>query len=151
MTVTIRPMAVTDLDTVQMLEQQLFGAGCWSRRTLEEERIGPGRSYIVGEMDGQVIAYAGLWFDGEITQIMTVATASAAQSRGVGRQLLRSLVDESRKLGAHTVFLDVRVDNDPAVHLYRSEGFEQVAVRRRYYQPENVDGLMMRLVLTPSG
>ena len=37
-----------------------------------------------------------------------------------------------------------------AIELYRRRNFERIAIRRRYYQPEDVDAVVMRLrPLTP--
>ena len=47
------------------------------------------------------------------------------------------------------VFLEVRADNPGAQSLYESLGFEAIAVRPRYYQPDDVDALVQELVLTP--
>jgi ribosomal-protein-alanine N-acetyltransferase len=44
--------------------------------------------------------------------------------------------------------LEVRADNEPARKLYDSNGFEVLTVRRRYYQPGDVDALVMRRRLT---
>ena len=49
------------------------------------------------------------------------------------------------------VLLEVRVDNAPAIHLYESLGFEQLGMRRAYYQPGNIDAWTMRLELRGSG
>jgi ribosomal-protein-alanine N-acetyltransferase len=43
--------------------------------------------------------------------------------------------------------LEVRADNEPARRLYAARGFELVNVRRRYYQPGDVDAQVMRLAL----
>ncbi len=53
----------------------------------------------------------------------------------------------ARELGAQRVLLEVRVDNDPAIHLYESSGFRRLGRRRGYYQPGNVDAWTMLLVL----
>lgn len=45
------------------------------------------------------------------------------------------------------MMLEVRADNVAALGLYRQSGFEQLSVRRRYYQPEGVDALVMRKLL----
>jgi [ribosomal protein S18]-alanine N-acetyltransferase len=144
MTVVPRAMGVPDLDAVAALEPVLFGPGGWSRAVVAEELEAPGRYYVVAESDQQVIGYAGLWFDGHDAQVMTLATAPARQGQGVGRALLRALLDRAVELGAEQVFLEVRVDNDPAIHLYRTEGFDVMGRRRRYYQPEDVDAWTMR-------
>ncbi len=46
--------------------------------------------------------------------------------------------------GAHEVLLEVRVDNDAARTLYRSEGFAELGVRRGYYELGRVDAITMR-------
>jgi ribosomal-protein-alanine N-acetyltransferase len=43
------------------------------------------------------------------------------------------------------VVLEVRADNPRAQKLYRRFGFVQIGLRRGYYQPANVDALVMRV------
>jgi [ribosomal protein S18]-alanine N-acetyltransferase len=146
--VTLRPLVATDLDDLEAMEHELFGAGAWSRASLAEELTGPGRWYV-GAQDaaGVLVGYAGLWFDGYDGQVMTIGTRTAAQGRGIGRVLLDALVGRARALGADDVLLEVRVDNEPALRLYEGAGFERFGRRKGYYQPENVDAWTMRLHL----
>jgi ribosomal protein S18 acetylase RimI-like enzyme len=58
-----------------------------------------------------------------------------------------ALLDEARSRDAAEVFLEVRADNPNAQQLYASLGFEQIAVRAQYYQPDGVDAHIMRLDL----
>lgn len=157
--VELRPLRASDFDRVLELERQLFGRGAWTYGMLAEELAGLGRWYVVATDKGEpgtgktaagpepVVGYAGLWFDGDVTQVMTIGVDPAYQRRGVGRTLLQALVDRSRQLGAEAVLLEVRVDNDPALTLYERFGFERLGVRKRYYQPENKDAYTMRLDL----
>jgi len=94
-----------------------------------------------------LVGYAGLWFDGDVSQVMTIGIDPVYQHRGIGRQLLAALIDHSILLGAEAVFLEVAVDNGPAIALYRSVGFLPIGVRKRYYQPGNRDAYTMRLQL----
>jgi ribosomal protein S18 acetylase RimI-like enzyme len=57
------------------------------------------------------------------------------------------LLLEAKSRGAREVFLEVRADNPVARSLYDSLGFEQIAVRARYYQPDGVDAHIMRVTL----
>jgi len=141
----VRPLVVADLDVVEHLEKELFGPEAWSRATLVEELGAPGRTYLAAEVDGELVGYAGLRSDGHDADVMTVGTRTALQGRGVGRTLVRALLDRAREVGARQVFLEVRVDNGPAVHLYESEGFEHMGRRRGYYQ--GIDAWTMRLDL----
>ncbi|WP_369371050.1 ribosomal protein S18-alanine N-acetyltransferase [Promicromonospora sp. Populi] len=153
--VRLRPLRNADFDRVLELERLLFGRGAWSYGMLADELAGLGRWYIVAEPerldragDQPVVGYAGLWFDGDVTQVMTIGVDPAVQRHGVGRQLLTALIERSRKLKAGAVLLEVRVDNTPAIEMYRDFGFEILGVRKRYYQPEDKDAYTMRLDLS---
>jgi ribosomal-protein-alanine N-acetyltransferase len=152
--VRLRPLRNADFDRVLELERLLFGRGAWTYGMLADELAGLGRWYIVAEPerldragDQPVVGYAGLWFDGDVTQVMTIGVDPAVQRHGVGRQLLTALIERSRKVKAEAVLLEVRVDNSPAIEMYRDFGFEVLGVRKRYYQPEDVDAYTMRLDL----
>ncbi|SKC48840.1 ribosomal protein S18-alanine N-acetyltransferase [Krasilnikoviella flava] len=158
-TCRLRPLASTDFDRVLQLERVLFGAGAWTYGMLADELAALGRWYVVAEPAGQdavavygagrkpVVGYAGLWFDGDVAQVMTIGVDPHYQRHGVGRSLMEALVERARKLKAEAVLLEVRVDNAPALALYERHGFERIGLRKRYYQPEDKDAFTMRLDL----
>lgn len=143
----LRPLTAADLPRLVELEELLFAPSAWSAGMLAEELQAPGRWYVGIDASSRLVAYAGLWFDGEVAQVMTIGVDPAAQRRGLGSVLVESLVARARELGARGVLLEVRVDNEPALALYRRHGFEVVGRRRRYYQPEDVDAFTMGLPL----
>ncbi len=146
--VTVRPLTVDDLPALVRMEGELFGPGAWSRESLREEIRGPGRTYVGAVLPGgRLVGYAGTWFDGFDVQVMTVGTDAAHQGRGIGRAMLVHLLDAARTTGAESALLEVRVDNDAAIHLYEALGFTRLGRRRGYYQPENADAWTMRLDL----
>ena len=144
----VRALTAADLPAMEVMEHELFGTGAWSVAMLAEELVGPGRWYVGVEVDGLLVGYAGLWFDGDDAQIMTIGTATARQGHGLGRVMLDALVARARELGAASVLLEVRVDNVPALRLYERAGFDRLGRRRGYYQPENKDAWTMRLDLS---
>jgi len=156
----LRPLGSADFDRVLQLERILFGAGAWTYGMLADELAALGRWYVVAEPAGPdavaiygagpkpVVGYAGLWFDGDVAQVMTIGVDPSYQRHGVGRELLHALVERSRSLRASAVLLEVRVDNDAALALYAKAGFERIGLRKRYYQPEDKDAFTMRLDLT---
>lgn len=153
-TIPVRTLGPADEDRLVELERELFGASAWSVVMVREELSAPGRWYVgvddpAPDAQGspRLVAYAGLWFDGDVAQVMTIGVARTAQRRGLGAALLTALVTRSRELGAEAVLLEVRVDNHPAVTLYERFGFEVLTRRKRYYQPEDVDAWTMRLAL----
>jgi ribosomal-protein-alanine N-acetyltransferase len=147
---TLRPMRWWDVETLLPLEHELFGPSAWSAETFWSELAHPEtRWYVVAEtvVDGQaeVAGYAGLLAPGMEADVQTVAVAPSAQGRGIGRALVEALVAEAVRREATSLLLEVRADNAPAIGLYTARGFERIAVRRRYYQPEDVDAWVMRL------
>ncbi|GAB4084320.1 hypothetical protein GCM10028784_09500 [Myceligenerans cantabricum] len=150
----IRPLRSSDFDRVLQLERELFGRGAWTYGMLADELAALGRWYVVATIDepgsigpDPVVGYAGLWFDGDDVQVMTIGVDTRNQRSGVGRLLLDALIDRARTLKAQAVLLEVRVDNEPALAMYGRFGFEVLARRKRYYQPENKDAYTMRLDL----
>ena len=150
--IDIRQMTAQDIGHIALLERELFGLGAWSQQVLTEELTGWGRWYIVAQQPhtGQLVGYAGVWFDGDVVQIMTLGVAQQAQGQGLGRAMMQTLLDYSSSLKASAVLLEVAVDNDAALSLYRSLGFELLGLRKRYYQPQGTDAYTMRLTLTDS-
>ena len=140
----LRAMRAEDLPAVLRLEHELFGAQAWTEPMLRDELADDvTRWYVVLDDGTQVIGYAGLAAFGDEAHVMTIGTDPAAQGRGHGRRMLRALLEEAQRRGAVQVILEVRVDNAPANSLYESEGFATVGIRKRYYQPENVDAAVM--------
>jgi [ribosomal protein S18]-alanine N-acetyltransferase len=147
--VTLRELEWTDLTTLAALEQELFADDAWSEQTWWAELAGrPRRDYVVAEADGAIVGYAGLDVAGDVADVMTVATAPDHQRKGIGRLLLDDLTRRAAVHGCEALLLEVRADNDAARNLYDRNGFEVISVRRRYYQPGDVDALVMRRLLT---
>ena len=145
--VRIRPATIDDLDAIMAIERASFPTDAWSEAMMAEELRSPHGAYVVVEQAGRIIGYAGLRAlagarDGDI---QTIALSADARGRGQGRALLRHLIDEAARRRVRELFLEVRADNPMARRLYASEGFHEIGVRPRYYQPDDVDAVIMRL------
>lgn len=147
--VRLRDVEWTDLETLAALEQELFAADAWSLESWWQELAGrPRRDYFVAvdEAD-EIVGYAGLDLAGESGDVMTIAVVPAAQGRGLGHHLLTELVRRAEVSGIRSLLLEVRADNTAARKLYERRGFAVISVRRRYYQPGDVDALVMRKLI----
>ncbi|MER8184005.1 ribosomal protein S18-alanine N-acetyltransferase [Kitasatospora sp. NPDC094015] len=139
-----------DIEPVMALELRLFPEDAWSPAMywseLADAHPGGTRHYTVATAaDGSVVGYAGLMAVGVEGDVQTIAVAPGHQGAGLGAVLLTDLVEESARRGCTELLLEVRVDNLRAQRLYERFGFQPVGVRRGYYQPANVDALVMRL------
>jgi ribosomal-protein-alanine N-acetyltransferase len=142
---SLREMTWQDIPALAVLEAELFTHDAWSEQIWWAELAGrPRRWYVVAERGGNVLGYGGIDCGGEVADVMTIAVAAAAQGLGLGTVLLQSLIAQARGAGAQHLMLEVRRDNVAAQRLYSRSGFVPLTVRRRYYQPGDVDALIMR-------
>ncbi|GAA2986828.1 ribosomal-protein-alanine acetyltransferase [Microbacterium terrae] len=146
---TLRTAVAADLEAVMRLERDSFPTDAWSDAMMREELASPHGWYVVDEEAGRLVGYAGLRAVRGATDadVQTITIAAGSRGLGRGRTLLRALLVEAAARGAHDVFLEVRADNPVAQALYASEGFIEIARRPRYYQPDDVDAIVMKLDL----
>lgn len=141
-TVTITPLRHADAARCAEIEHELFhGDDPWSENSFLSE-LDNGNFYVGAYVDDVLIGYAGLAVSEYEGSIHTIAVVSAWQGRGVGRTLLRTLLAQVDAVGV-PVYLEVRTDNTPAIAMYLAHGFEQLGLRRRYYQPSGADAYTM--------
>lgn len=145
----IRRATTADLAAIMRIEREVFPTDAWSEEMMRAELGSPHGWYAVLQLGGAVAGYGGLRSirGAADADVQTLAVDPGARGRGHGRMLLRALLREAADRGAAEVFLEVRADNPVAQSLYRAEGFAQVGRRPRYYQPDDVDALVMRLDL----
>ncbi|WBU37715.1 ribosomal protein S18-alanine N-acetyltransferase [Homoserinibacter sp. YIM 151385] len=146
MTPHLRRAGTDDLDAIMAIEEATFPDDAWSRDSMERELAGEHGWYLVAVEGDAVIGYAGLLAPRGSGQadVQTIAVVPEARRGGLGRALMLALIGEARERRALEVFLEVRADNPGAQALYERLGFEQIAVRPRYYRGV-VDALIMRL------
>ena len=147
----LRRATPADLEPIMAIESSVFDDDAWSATTMAAELDDRHSYYLVAFPPGQpdrVDAYAGLRSPLREPQadIQTIAVTEGARRQGLGRVLMLRMIDEARERGADELFLEVRADNPSAKSLYDSLGFEQIAVRPRYYKG-GVDALIMRLAI----
>ena len=135
-----------DIEPVMVLEHELFGDEAWSKTMFWSELAEHmSRHYLVAEVDGAIVAYAGLYaYPPHESYVQTIAVAPSHQGRGIGTRLLNDLIEESQRRGCERLDLEVRADNDVAIALYERQGFIRIGLRRHYYQPSGVDAVVMR-------
>ncbi|MBT0566752.1 ribosomal protein S18-alanine N-acetyltransferase [Williamsia sp. CHRR-6] len=139
----------SDVARCAELEGEIFaGDSPWPAQAFVAEITAPhNRYFALRDDDSQLIGYAGIALLGTVDdrecEIHTIAVDPAQQGRGHGRALMDALLAVADDADAQ-VFLEVRTDNDPALALYRRNGFEIIGVRRNYYQPSGADAYTMR-------
>ncbi|MFJ6001386.1 ribosomal protein S18-alanine N-acetyltransferase [Arthrobacter sp. NPDC092385] len=151
MSFLLRDLVFEDIETIGRLENELFPTDAWPLEMFYSEYFQPDtRRYILAEVDGQAVGYAGLMVIDTTADIQTIGVLSRFEGQGIGRAMLTELLAEARRRGADNVMLEVRADNPRAQNLYARFGFEKIHTRKKYYR-DGVDAWVMRLVLPAEG
>ncbi|MCV7199710.1 ribosomal protein S18-alanine N-acetyltransferase [Mycobacterium angelicum] len=146
--VTLGALTRADADRCAELEAQLFdGDDPWPAVAFERELASVRNHYVGARSAGLLVGYAGISRLGRTPpfeyEVHTIGVDPDYQGRGIGRRLLDELLDFAE---GGVVFLEVRTDNEAALGLYRSVGFEQIGLRKRYYRVSGADAYTMRRV-----
>ncbi|MBB4894594.1 ribosomal-protein-alanine N-acetyltransferase [Streptomyces olivoverticillatus] len=156
--VRIREMRWWDIGPVLELERELFPHDAWSKGLFWSELAhargaNANRRYVVAQTPDGIVGYAGLAVIDGTGDVQTIAVDQGYWGTGLGARLLSELLRTATAFECREVLLEVRVDNTRAQRLYERFGFEPVGIRRGYYQPGNVDALVMRMIPAsePSG
>ncbi len=149
--VHLRPMRVLDLDEVMRIESSAHRHPWsfelmrrelehdWSRAVLAVERAGLAPLDLVE----RIVGYIVFWLVHDELHVLNVATDPAFRRRGAGRTLMLEAEAHGHRHGARLSTLEVRRSNTAALKLYGSLGYREVGVRRRYYQEDGEDALIM--------
>jgi [ribosomal protein S18]-alanine N-acetyltransferase len=147
--VTFGALTAADAARCAELEAVLFpGDDPWPTAAFVRELAAKHNHYVAartGTDGGKLVGYGGISRLGRTPpfeyEVHTIGVDPAYQGRGVGRRLLDELLNFA---AGGVVHLEVRTDNVPAIALYRSVGFTQVGLRRRYYRVSGADAYTMR-------
>lgn len=139
----IRRMTIDDVPTVAAIEAATFPTP-WSEDAFRKEITdNPVARYLVAEKDGAVIGFAGAWIILDESHITNIAILAEHRGNGYGRALTAALMQYLSNLGAAYATLEVRKSNVTAQNLYKSLGYVSVGVRKRYYEDNGEDALLM--------
>ena len=140
-------MRPEDVPEVAEVERKAFAVP-WRettfRRLLGDERSRAWTAVTAGDGRGAVAGYAVMWFTDDGAQLGNLAVAEAHRRRGLGRRLVRTVLEAVRESDSGDyLILEVRESNEAAIGLYRGMGFRLLGRRREYYRSPPEDALVM--------
>ena len=137
------PMDSRHVAQVAALEKQCFSEP-WSENSVASELSNPLSLWLVA-MDGDALAgYVGSQSVMGESDMMNIAVDAHYRRQGIAQAMVEALVTQLREKGNHSLTLEVRISNQPAIALYEKLGFEQVGKRLNYYRNPKEDALILR-------
>ena len=102
---------------------------------------------LVAEEAGQVLGYVNMYISFEEGEITNVAVDPQARGRHVADALMRRTIEEAKKRGVERIILEVRAGNVPAIALYHKCGFQEIGIRKNFYEQPVEDARIMELTI----
>ena len=135
-------MEETDVYAASRLEEEAFSMPWHENDFLEMISAEYAHYFVAEDKDGVsgIIGLRELSGEGEITN---VAVDQSKRRRGIGRALVKRVLDECDALNIGDVTLEVRVSNEAAIALYDSFGFKSEGTRPHFYEKPDEDALIL--------
>ena len=140
----IRKIREEDVRQIHEIETLCF-AMPWSEESIlhdVKENV-VARWLVMDDGEGRVLAYAGMWFVLDEAHVCNVAVHPDLRGRGYGKQIFMALEELAKENSMAMMTLEVRRSNTVAQNLYHSCGFLDVGYRKRYYEDNKEDALIM--------
>ena len=139
----IRQADETDIDAIARLEEICF-ATPWSRESIRQELTENKLAfYVIAELDGEIVGYAGMWLVIDEGHITNVAVLPVHRGKHIASAIIAVMIEFTEGQGIKRFTLEVRSSNEAAKGLYRKFNFKEEGLRKGYYQDNGEDAVIM--------
>ena len=139
----IRRMTMEDIPSVVEIEQQCFSLP-WSEKSFEDSLTREDTIFLVCE-EKEITGYMGLYISFDEASVTNVAVSPTCRKKGYGEALVLAAKEAAKEAGAESIFLEVRVSNEAATSLYKKQGFEELGIRKNFYEHPVEDAIIMKV------
>lgn len=142
--ILLPPEAELTADELFQLSNNSYPQGSpWSKKMFEEDRENSCSGYGFVVKNGKKVGYIGYRQVFEEAEITNLAIVKEEQKQGLAVELVKKWLKKMKREQVEVVFLEVRYSNQTAIRLYKKIGFQQVAVRKNYYQNPLEDAIIL--------
>lgn len=143
----VRRMLLEDLDSVVEIEPLAFGSHHWTRQNFTIELDNPNAYYYLAELDEgaqkKIVGYVGSWIVLDEMHITTLAVHPDYRRRHIAEKILVGTIKLALANRVHGITLEVRKSNIAAQKLYEKYGFQQQGLRKKYYNDNKEDAVLL--------
>lgn len=133
--IKIEEMTIEDFYSIENILQIEFDE-FWTSSILKSELENDLSKYIVAKDKNQIVGFAGIIILPDDVEITNIVTKKNERKKGIGKRLLDKLIQMAFEL-KKDISLEVNEVNTAAINLYKKAGFEEVGIRKKYYNGIN--------------
>ena len=146
--ILLSPEAELTADELFRLSNNSYPQGSpWSKKMFEEDRGDNYSGYGLVVKNGKKVGYIGYRQVFEEAEITNLAIVKEEQKQGLAAELVKKWLKKMKREQVEVVFLEVRYSNQAAIKLYKKLGFQQMAVRKHYYQNPLEDAVILNYII----
>lgn len=120
-----------DIEPILSIENEAYEFP-WSRGILLD-CLKAGYHCFVYEVDDEIKAYIIFSTVLDEAHLLNICIAPEYQHQGYGLSFLKWLMNTAKTMNIKTLYLEVRLSNEVAIHLYQTLGFNEIGIRANYY------------------
>ena len=136
-----------DLDQVCEIESEVYKSSSWSYKTFLNEISSGFTTYLCFEDNSKsickILGYAGYWKVLNEGHIVTMVVHPLYRRKHIADILIYNLIQDAIQNMISWLTLEVRISNLPAINCYKKYGFKPIGIRKKYYQDNLEDALIM--------
>jgi len=139
----VREMRAEDASEVAAIEKSIFSQP-WSAQGFLDAMAMEDNIILLAEHEEEVVGYVCMYVSFDEGEITNVAVSESHRGQGYAEAILTSIMDRARAKGVANIFLEVRKSNAPAIGLYKKLCFEEIGIRKNFYDFPKEDAIVMR-------
>ncbi len=138
----IRPMTAGDFSAAVVVEAEF--ASPWTVQQIAAEYKREIACTLVAEnASREIVGWCCGFCIGLDAELLKISVSGQWQKQGVATALLQELCHLFIDTGGERVLLEVRSQNDAALHLYLQSGWKKQGVRKNYYKKPVDDAILL--------
>lgn len=142
MEIEVRELHMSDTKALAEMEAQAFSMP-WSQKDFENLLSHPYCFYLVALAEGEIAGCCGYTRSCDEATIDNVVVSEKFRNRGIAQAMLKELISRGEADSVSAFTLEVRVSNEPAIHIYEKIGFESAGIRPGFYEKPREDAIIM--------
>lgn len=134
--IKIEEMTLQDFEKIKDVLQTDFDE-FWKPSILKSELESELSKYVVAKRNEEIVGFAGIIILPDDVEITNIVVKKVERKKGIGKLLLDKLIEMAKQTGKECISLEVNEKNIVAINLYKAAGFEEVGIRKKYYDGKN--------------
>ena len=143
--IEITKMSFDDLEKIKNILTEEFD-DFWNYNILKQELEKEDTVYIVAKENEEILGFAGFWIAPDDIQITNIVVKKNERKKGIGNLLFDKLIKEAENTDKQEIFLEVNENNIFAIKLYKRFNFEEIGVRKKYYNGKDSAIIMKKIM-----